>query len=179
MIGFLRFVGILNAGVWLGAAIFFSFSASLAPFSPEMKSLLGPNSYPYFSGAIAQIFITRYYHFQLVCGLVAVAHLLAEWLYLGKHSRKLQAGLLAGLCAAALLGGWWLQPKLKALHATKYGIHTRPEARETADRSFKTWHGVSQVVNLLLVAGLGVYLWRAANPSDPTRFVSAMKFTLR
>jgi len=179
VIGFLRFVGILNAGVWLGAAVFFTFGAGLAPFSEEMKNLLGAKSYPYFSGAIAQIFIARYYNFQIVCAAVAVAHLLAEWLYLGKRPRKLQSGLLIGLCAAALLGGGWLQPKLKALHATKYGIHTRPELRETAGRSFRTWHGVSQVVNVLLVAGLGVYLWRAANPSDPTRFVSAMKFTLR
>lgn len=172
-------MGILNAGAWLGAAIFFSFSAGLAPFSPEMKTLLGPTNYPYFSGAIAQILIGRYFQFQIVCGFVAVAHLLAEWAYLGKRPRKLQTGLLAGLCAAALLGGCWLQPKLKALHATKYAIHTRPEIRETADRSFKTWHGVSQVINLLLVAGLGVYLWRATNPQDPTRVVSAMKFTLR
>lgn len=179
MIGLLRFVGILNAGVWLGAAVFFTFGAGPAPFSGEMKNLLGANNYPYFSGAIAQILIARYFHFQLVCAGVAAAHLLAEWLYLGKYPRKFQSGLLIGLCVAALLGGGWLQPKLKALHAATHGVHTRPEIREAASRSFKTWHGVSQAVNLLLVAGLGVYLWRAASPSDPTRFVSAMKFTLR
>ena len=41
MIGLLRFVGILNAAVWFGTAIFFSFGAGLVPFSPEMKTLLG------------------------------------------------------------------------------------------------------------------------------------------
>ena len=179
MIGFLRFVGILNAAVWFGTAIFFTFGAGLAPFSQEMKSLLGPNNYPYFSGAIAQILIARYFHFQLACGMVAVLHLLAEWLYLGKYPQKLQVGLLIGLASAALIGGYWLQPKLKALHATKYGLNTRPEIREAAARSFRAWHGVSQVVNLLMVGGLAVYLWRAANPSDPTRFVSAVKFTMR
>ena len=179
MIRFLRFVGILNGAVWFGAAIFFTFGAGLAPFSQEMKTLLGPNNYPYFSGAIAQILIARYFHFQLACGIVAVLHLLAEWLYLGKYPRKLQVGLLIGLCAAALAGGYWLQPKLKALHAAKYGTSTRPEIREAANRSFKAWHGVSLVVNLLLVGGLAAYLWRAANPSDPTRFVSALKFTTR
>ena len=179
VIGLLRFVGILNAGVWLGAAIFFTFGVGLAPFSPEMKSLLGPNNSPYFSGAIAQILIARYFHFQLVCGVVAIVHLLAEWLYLGKHAGKLQVGLLVGLCSAALIGGYWLQPRLKALHATKYRLNTRPEIREAASRSFGAWHGVSQAVNLLLVAGLGAYLWRATNSSDPTRFVSAVKFTMR
>ena len=179
MIGFLRFVGILNAAVWFGTAIFFSFGVGLAPFSQEMKSLLGQNNYPYFSGAIAQLLIARYFDFQIACGGVAVLHLLAEWLYLGKLPRKFQVGLLVGLCSAALLGGYGLQPKLKALHATKYGANNRPEIRQAAGRSFMAWHGVSQAVNLLLVGGLALYLWRAANPSDPTRFVKALKFTMR
>jgi hypothetical protein len=172
-------VGILNGAVWFGGAVFFTFGAGLAPFSQEMKTLLGPTNYPYYSGAIAQILIARYFRFQLICGFVAALHLLADWLYLGKFPRKLQVGLLIGLCSAALFGGYELQPKLKALHAAKYGVSTRPEMREAANRSFKVWHGVSQVVNLVLVGGLAVYLWRAANPSDPTRFVSAMKFTSR
>ncbi len=179
MIGLLRFVGILNAAVWFGSAIFFTFGVGLASFSPEMKGLLGMNNFPYFSGAIAQIFIARYFRFHLVCGAVAVAHLLAEWLYLGKSLRRLQTVLLAGLWAVLLIGGFWLQPKLKALHATKYGVNTRPEVRETAARSFRAWHGVSQVVNLLAVSGLAMYLWRVANPSDPTRFVSPAKFVMR
>ena len=125
MIGFLRFVGILNAAVWFGAAVFFTFGTGLAPFSQEMKDLLGQDNYPYFSGAIAQVFIARYFYFQIACAMVAVVHLLAEWLYLGKHPQKLQVGLLIGLASAALIGGYWLQPKLKALHATKYGLNTR------------------------------------------------------
>ena len=72
MIGFLRIVGLLNAAVWFGAAVFFTFGVGLVPFSPEMKTLLGSNNAPYFSGAIAQIFIARYFHFQLACGAVAV-----------------------------------------------------------------------------------------------------------
>lgn len=179
MIGLLRFVGILNAAVWFGSAIFFTFSAGTAPFSPEMKQVLGANNYPYFSGAIAQIFIARYFHFHLVCAAVAVVHLLAEAVYLGKPLRRFQSYLLAGLCAVVLLGGFGFQPKLKALHALKYGTGSRPEIREAAARSFRTWHAVSQVINLFAVAGLTVYLWRVANPSDATRFVSAAKFTMR
>lgn len=179
MIGFLRFVGILNAAVWFGTAIFFSFGVGFVPFSQEMRNLLGPANYPYFSGAIAQIMIKRYFAFQAGCAVVAVLHLLTEWLYLGKNPQKLQVGLLAGLVTIALVGGFWLQPKLKALHATKYAASTRPEVRDAADHSFKAWHGVSQVINLLLVGGLGAYLWRAGNPSDQTRFVSAFRFTMR
>ena len=179
MIGLLRFVGVLNAAVWLGTAIFFTFGAGPALFSPEMKQLLGPSNFPYFSGAVAEVLIRRYFYFQVVCGVVAVVHLLAERLYLGKHPHKLQVGLLIGLCSAVLIGTCWLQPKLRDLHTVKYGVNTRPEAREAAARSFKTWHGMSQVINLLLVGGLTVYLWRTANPSDSTRFVSAVKFMTR
>ena len=179
MIGLLRFVGILNAAVWFGAAIFLTFGVGMVPFSQEMKSLLGQANYPYFSGAIAQLFIARYFFFQIGCVMIAAMHLLAEWLYLGKHPQKLQVGLVIGLASAVLIGGYWLQPKMKVLHATKYGLDNRPEVREAADRSFRAWHGVSQVINLLMVGGLTVYLWRATNPSDPTRFVSAAKFTVR
>ena len=172
-------MGLLNAAVWFGTAIFFTFGTGYAPFSQDMKTLLGPQNYPYFSGAIAQILIARYFYFQVGCAIIAALHLLAEWLYLGNKPQKLQTGLLIGLAGAALIGAFWLQPRMKGLHATKYGVNNRPEAREAAARSFKAWHGVSMVVNLLMVGGLGVYLWRAANPSDQTRFVSAVKFTMR
>lgn len=176
MIGFLRFIGILNAAVWFGGAIFFTFGIGRASFSPEMKVLLGPNNYPYFSGAIAQILIARYFELQAICSVVACLHLLAEWLYLGRQPEKFRLSLLAVLCAAAFLGGLWLQPKMKALHAIKYGTNNKPEVREAAGRSFRAWHATSMAVNLLLVLGVGVYLWRVANTTEPTRLVTSLKF---
>ena len=176
MIGFLRFVGILNAAIWFGGAVFFTFGSARAPFSSEMKALLGANNYPYFSGAIAQILIARYFRFQAVCSIIACLHLMAEWTYLGKQPERFRLLLLVGLCAAALLGGSWLQPKLTSLHAAKYSPNRKPEVREAAARSFRAWHGVSMGVNLVLVGGLAAYLWRVANPPDPMRFVSAVKF---
>jgi Domain of unknown function (DUF4149) len=179
VIGFLRFVGIINAAVWFGSSIFFSFGAGLAPFSSEMKSLLGPANYPYFSGAIAEILIARYFHFLVVCSLVAVVHLLAEWLYLSRYPQKFQVGLVVGLCLVTFFGTYGLQPKLRTLHAIKYAVNTPAAQRAAADRSFRTWHGVAQGINLLFIAGLAAYLWRVANPSDPTRFVRPTRFTIR
>jgi Domain of unknown function (DUF4149) len=176
VIGFLRFVGILNAAVWFGGAVFFTFWSGRAPFSPEMKALLGPQNYPYFSGAIAQILIARYFNLQFTCSIIAILHLLAEWLYLGRFPQNARLALLLGLCLAVLAGGYWLQPRMKALHAIKYAQNQPLPVRESASRSFGAWHGVSMGVNLLVVAGLAVYLWRVANSSDETRFVSAVKF---
>lgn len=140
-----------------------------------MKNVLGSQN-PYFYGAIAQIFIARYFGWQLVCGAVALLHLVAEKLYFGRPFGKVSLGLLIGLCSLSLLGGYWLQPKLKQWHLIKYAVNTRPEQREAASRSFRAWHGVSQGANLVLLGGLAVYLWRVANPSDATRFVNTAKF---
>ena len=176
MIGFLRFLGILNAGVWLGAAIFFTFGAGPALFSQETQNLLGPKNYPYFSGAIAQIVIARYFRLQIICCFLALAHVLAEWLYCGKSPRKLRLALLVGLVSVSLIGDYWLQPKLKELHRIKYDVNTKPEKREAAGQSFRAWHGASQSVNLLMLAGLTLYLWRLANPPDEPRFLNTAKF---
>ena len=181
MIGFLRFVGLMNAAVWFGAAIFFTFGVGAAPFSPEMKELLrplGPLNSPYFPGAIAQILVKRYFHLQLACGVVALLHVLAEWIYFGRTPPKRWLGLLIALIMAGLVGGYWMQPKMKELHKIKYGVGVKSSQaeRDAADHSFRAWHGAAQGMNLLMLAGLGLYLWRVANPDDPARFVSTTKF---
>ncbi len=176
MIGFLRFFGLLNTAVWLGGAIFFTLGAGPAVFSHDIQTLLGPNNYPYFSGAIAQVFIKRYFDMQLICGVVAVVHLLVERLYLGKTFQQLWLGLVVGLFTLSLLGACWLQPKMKELHTVKYTVNSSPAARQAAIQAFGTWHGASQIANLLMICGLAVYFWHLANPPDPTRFVSTSKF---
>ena len=175
MIVFLRFVGVVNAGVWLGAAIFFTLGAGPAFFSPEMKTLLGPRSYPVYSGAIAQIIVERYFILQHWCGGIALAHLLAEWLYTGKRVEKITLGLVLVLFSFGLIGGFWLQPKMKSIHATKYGGAT-PELRAQAAKSFGAWHGTARVMDLMMMGGLLVYLWRNLNRADVPRFVSTDKF---
>ena len=176
MTGFLRFVGILNAAIWLGAAIFFTLGIAPAIFSGEMQTLLGRDYYPYFSGAIAQVLIARYFKLELICAIVALLHFMAEWLYLGKSAQKLWLGLVIGLFSLGIFGGFWLQPRLKELHTVRYAASTPRETRDAARQSFRTLHGTAQVINLLMLCGLGVYFWHVANPPDPTRFVSTAKF---
>ena len=66
VIGPLRFIGMLNAAVWLGAVIFFTFVAAPAFFSQEMLSFL-PRSY---AGAAAQVVIKRLFTLHEVCGVI-------------------------------------------------------------------------------------------------------------
>lgn len=176
MIGVLRFIGIFNAAIWLGGAVFFTFGAGQAPFSDAMKELLTESNYPYFSGAIAQLLIAKYFALHLICGVVALVHLGAEGLYLGRPVRRSTLILLLALFGFGLLGSFWLQPKMKELHQHKYAPNLPQETRDQKAKSFRIWHATSQVVNIFVLGGLCVYVWRANNPPDPTRFVSAMQF---
>ena len=177
MIAFLRFLGILTAAVWLGGAIFFTFAAGTAAFSPDMKALLGANNYPYFSGAIAQIFIARYFRFHLVCGLIAILHVMAEWLYLGKTPHQAWLSIVVALVCLGIFGQFVVQKKMHDLHTLKYANNTSAEVKQAAAQSFRAWHGATQVANLLVLGTLLAYLWRMANPPESTRFVSTAKFT--
>jgi hypothetical protein len=163
---FLRGLGVLNASIWFGAAIFFTFFAGPAIFSePLVKFLTRPGA-----GIVAQVLVDRYFTLSLACGLVAFGHLIGESLYLGRPFLRLSLSLLAALFALVLVGGYGIQPKLKQLHRTMYLRDTPEPERQAAQRSFRIWHGVSQVLNLIVVGGVAVYLIRVAQPGDATRY---------
>lgn len=167
MIGFLRFIGIANAAVWFGSNVFFTFFSGPAFFSPEMKALLPP---PY-NGAAAELIIQRFFILQHWCGGIALAHFLLEWFYFGRAFERITLGLLVAIFSLGLAGGFWLRPKLHDLHLLKYR-GTSIEQKEEAAKSFKVWHGLSQMGNLITLPGLLFYLWRVTsnNPSRTIRF---------
>ena len=166
MIGFLRFVGVANAAMWFGASIFFTFSVGPAFFSDKMIGLL---TRPY-AGAAAQIVIERYFFFHEMCGLIALAHLVAEWLYMGKPLQRLTLWLLLGIFALGLVGGYSLQPKLRALHRAIYGPGSTAQQIDQAKQSFKLWHATSQGLNVVVLGGVAVYLWRVTTPGSGYRY---------
>lgn len=166
----------MNAAVWFGAAVFFTVGAEPALFSKETQALLGEQNYPYFSRAMAHILSGSYFKLHLACGIVALLHLTAEWLYLGRPVRRFSLALLAGLLSLALLSGLWLHPRLNEFHKVRHAPNAPAVQREAAARSFGIWNGVSRFLNIVMMAGLMVYMWRTANPSDTLRFVSPAKF---
>ena len=159
MIGLLRLVAVLNAAIWFGAAIFFTFGAGPVFFTPEFKQIIPP---PY-NGVAAEFVIGRFFILQHICGIVAVGPLLAEWLYTGRPLERFLFGLLLGIFCVGLVGGFWLQPRLKHWHVIRYRGATSEE-RAAAGRAFGIGHGISQVANLMIMAGIGFYLLRVTNP---------------
>src|SRR5262245_37651906 len=143
-----------------------------------MKTLLGEQNYPAFSGRLAMLVVSRYFVLHYWCASIALLHQLADRFYLGRPFQRLNFGLLIGICAATLLSGLWLQPSLKRLHEIKYGRkeYYPPEQKEQAAKAFRVWHGVASGFNLLVLGGLGYYLWSMANSGDGTRFTPSGKF---
>ncbi len=172
-------MGILNAAVWLGAAIFFILGVAPASSSEEIKELLGEKNapfFPYFSGAIRQILCERLIHLQLGCAAVALIHLAAERLYFGQPPRRIWFGILAGLFIWGLAGTCWVQPWLKQWHSIRYSVRASQENRALAAESFRTWQNISEAINLLAIAGLTFYVRHLANPPITGRFLDAGKF---
>jgi hypothetical protein len=163
VIGFLRFIGILNAAVWCGSAIFLVVGLP-AVFSPELKQLLTAPGV----GFAAEAIVARYFAVQYCCGAIALAHLTAEWLYAGRPARTLNLGLVTGMLAVGIIGGVWVQPKMQNLHKIHYFGQT-PIQRDEAGKTFGLWHGISESVNLLVIGGLILYLWRVSSPEDHPR----------
>jgi hypothetical protein len=166
----------MNAAVWFGAAVFWLLGAGAGATSGDMLVLLGSKNFPYYSIEIAQIIATRYFYAHFVCAAIALLHLAAEWLYFGNAPRRSWLALLAGLVLIGVIESNWLAPRFHRLNVASHAANRGPAEREQASRSFRTWQATAKVLNLFLIAGLGVYLWRVANPPDPMRFVSATKF---
>jgi hypothetical protein len=164
--GFLRVVGVLNASIWLGASVFFTFFVGPAFFSEAMITLL---SRPY-AGAAAQIVLERYYTLHLVCGLIAFGHLVAESLYLGRPLLRWSLSLLAAILVLGFVGSMGIQPRLQRWHRVMVTASVPEEERAAAQRSFRIWHGASQALNLLAMAGVTVYLLRITRQGDNSRY---------
>ena len=166
----LRIIGVFNAAIWLGAAIFFTFGVAPGVFSEEMRKFF-PGEY---TGIIGQVLIGRFFTFSLVCGLIALGHFFAEMMYAGKSFRRFTFALLALVLALGLLGGHVFAPKIKELHHLKY--RGPVEQRPAAEQQLKRLHAISATANLLSLIALIIYTWQVTNPSDPTRFVGSGKF---
>ncbi len=160
------------AAVWFGSAVFFSLFVGPAFFTDEMKRLFPP---PY-NGAIAELVLSRYFVLHYICGVLALVHLVAEWIYSGKVAARLTLWLVGGVLGLSLLGGVWLQPKLKQLQRVKYAEHYRLNAatqqREAAAKDFGLWHGVARMTDLAMLLALWVYLARVIHTGESPRFVS-------
>jgi len=173
---FLRFVGLLNAAVWLGATLFFAICMPFALNSGVSQDMMAGQSLNYHVTEVWQLTLGRLFYVQIVCAILAVLHLVAEWLYLGRTIKSLWRMSLFVLFIWSLAGSIWFAPKLRELNRAQYTPTNKPEDRQTAAKAFRYWHGVFVAVNVLMIGGITLYFWRVANPPDEVRFVGSTQF---
>ncbi len=131
-----------------------------------------------YAGAAAQVIIYRYFLVQLWCAGIALAHLVAEWLYSGRPFKRLTLMLLMGLFVLNILGAYVLLPRMKELHLKRYAPQVTEQVRASAARSFRILHVTSTLLNLLVIPGVLVYLWQVTKPVNTARFTSVNRFTV-
>jgi hypothetical protein len=129
-------------------------------------------------GIVAENILARYTVIQYWCAGIALVHLMAAAVFLGRRFSKLTLSILLILTGFALVSGLWLQPKMARLHYTKYWGKVTAD-REEADRSFRRFHGCSQAANLLVITALVIYVLKVTQkPADsdgPPRFSTLRK----
>ncbi|HWC59123.1 MAG TPA: DUF4149 domain-containing protein [Verrucomicrobiae bacterium] len=165
----------MNAAVWLGTAVFFTFGAEPACFSTDMRAALGTPPASYFPGAISGVVMSGYYHLTLVCGVIALLHFLAEWLCMGRPRRKFSFGLVAALFILTLIGSSSVYPAQVRLNRKHYTA-PQPAERESAGRSFHILRFTGIALNLIIIGGLVVYVSRVSSASDTLRFMRPVQF---
>ncbi|MCB1125921.1 MAG: DUF4149 domain-containing protein [Verrucomicrobiae bacterium] len=168
----IRFIGVVNAAIWLGSAVGFTVVVGPAFFSSEM---LGIFPRPYAARAV-EVVIGRLYSFQMLCAFVALLHLAFEYFQQPRPPSRFHVGLLTVLLGLNLAGTFWLLPTMHQLEAVRYSDATTVEQKTLAKQRFGFWHGSSQVVNLGVMLALGYHLWRLTRPADKPRFSSFSKF---
>ncbi len=179
MIVFLRFLGVMNVAVWLGSGVFFTFVVWPAFSSDALLGLFDRfgriAGQAYGTAAFLEL-LDRYFLVQAVCAAIALFHLAVEWLYTGKPVRKTTLGLIAGLLAMGALGYYVFQPKLKENHIVRYNLANPAADREAAKSAYVIVRGVTQVLNILMLCGIGVYAWRLTRTPTAPRFSAGNRF---
>ena len=163
----------MNAAVWFGASLFFI--VGLTPtFFPAVEKHLGE----VWTGIITFMAFERYFALQYWCGAIALAHHVAEWVYLGRPLQRIMLAIVLGVFGIGLLGGLWLQPRMERLHSVKYAKADTysQQQRVAASKSLRAWQGISRAIGVISLAALGVYMWRMGNPPNPPRFMPSSKF---
>jgi len=69
-----------------------------------------------------------------------------------------------------------VQPRLREIQRAARHPSVHSAEREAAAKSYHSWQMVSDALNLVVIGGLLVYVWRVTNPPDATRYISSVKF---
>lgn len=174
MIRYIRIIGLFNAAIWFGMAVFFTAGVSPTFFSHKILSLFGGENSLYsraYAGAVNVTVLEKYYYWHYICGVIAFCHLVFEWLFGGYLISRFKPSLLVLICSINLICGIFLMPPLKKFQLQKYDLKAPPTLREAASSSFKTLHLISYSLNLVVIVSTGLYFYNFTNHINEQRLV--------
>jgi hypothetical protein len=171
----IKIAHLLALGAWSGGVLFFSFFVAqptiegmrrLAARPGNWLGLQSPEEGTRLAGEFLDIIFTRYFPFQWVCGLAAVATA-CWWLNLPGWIPKVRAGLLAlALCGVSV--NWWVfAPRVHTLRMERYSAD--PSAAAAASAAFASAHRWSLAIDLggwvCVVTGLVLFVFVRSEPA--------------
>lgn len=173
----IQLIHVLALGFWSGAVLFFSFFVAL-PVIDQMKRLaLSSGNWLNLSteqqgsrlaGEFLNVVFARYFPFQCVCGVLALATALWWWNIPGWLS-KIRVILVALALTGAVVNLMVLAPKVHELRAQRYDAN--PQIAEAANQAFGPAHTYSLLVDMVgllcVIVALGLTLWLPANGRTP------------
>jgi len=174
VIRYIRIIGLFNAAIWFGMAVFFTAGVSPTFFSHKILSLFGGENSLYsraYAGAVNVTVLEKYYYWHYICGVIAFCHLVFEWLFGGYLISRFKPSLLVLICSINLICGIFLMPPLKKFQLQKYDLKAPPTLREAASSSFKTLHLISYSLNLVVIVSTGLYFYNFTNHINEQRLV--------
>jgi hypothetical protein len=177
MLSLVKMVHLLALGLWAGAMVFFSFFTAL-PIIGEWPARLTQAGHwmgiqdakqgTRAAGEVLDLLFQRYFPFQLVVGLVAVAT--ALWLAtLPGWLAKARALVLVMALALTAANWFYLAPAVHQARAERYGADAQVAA--AAEASFGSLHTRSLLADmaalLLVLIALGSAAWLPAPLPPP------------
>ena len=140
--------------LWVGGGVLYTFVLTPAIFAAYPRNT---------AGEIVGTMMPHYFRFQFAAAAVAALVLIALWRsWPGRH-RALCLVLVLGALAVQSFMQWQLYPQILEVKSRVASFESAPEAPER--RQFRTLHGVSMLLNLLILADGMVLLTLAPRPA--------------
>lgn len=132
---------LLALALWVGGGVLYTFVLTPAIFAAYPRNT---------AGEIVGTMMPYYFWFQLSAIAVAALVAIALWRAWPGRRRALSLGLLLGALAVQAFVLWGLYPRILEVKSRVASFETLPEAPER--RHFRSLHGTSMLLNLILIA---------------------------
>lgn len=172
MISFLRFVGVMNAAVWLGASLYHLLAVGPFFSTAAARWVLGE---PQATGAGLMLW-HRLYTLQYLCVGVAWAHLLTEWVYLGRGPSRFQGWMLSLMLTLTLAGDLELRHGVEPAHWTRLNAKANAEEKARAQRNYPLWSALWMSTQAGLTLAVILFSSRTLMATPGPRFMTQGKF---